>query len=158
MRAFSWAALGKSGRPDKRSASGFGLTVPDAARCALSSLPTEFVQGLVTLLKAKARNMRAFSWAALGKSGRPDKRSASGFGLTVPDAARCALSSLLTEFMQGLVTLLKAKARTMRAFSWTALGKGCIRIRQNRTESDVIQDTLFCFFLQKGGLKCYGGR
>ena len=27
-------------------------------------------------------------------------------------------------------------------------------MRQDRTESDVIQDTLFGFFLQKGGLKC----
>ena len=62
------------------------------------------------------------------------------------------------EFMQGLVTALKAKARNMRAFSWAALGKGCIRIRQNRAESEVIQETLFGFFLQKGGLKCYGAR
>ena len=63
-----------------------------------------------------------------------------------------------TEFMQRLVTALKAKARNMRAFSWAALGKGCIRIRQDRAESDVVQDTLFGFFSEKGGLKCYGGR
>ena len=42
----------------------------------------------------------------------------------------------------------------MRAFLWAVLGKDCIRTRQYRTESDVIQDTLFGFFLQKGGLKC----
>ena len=37
--------------------------------------------------------------------------------------------------MQGMVTVLKAKARIMRAFLWTALGKGCIRMRQDRAES-----------------------
>ena len=47
------------------------------------------------------------------------------------------------EFMQGMVTVLKAKARIMRAFLWTALGKGCIRMRQSRAESEVIQETLF---------------
>ena len=47
-----------------------------------------------------------------------------------------------------------AKARIMRAFSWAALGKGCIRMRQDRAESDVVQDTLFGFFSEKGGLKC----
>ena len=36
-----------------------------------------------------------------------------------------------------------AKARIMRAFSWAMLGKGCIRMRQDRTERDVVQDTLF---------------
>ena len=36
-----------------------------------------------------------------------------------------------------------AKARIMRAFSWAMLGKGCIRMRQDRAESDVVQDTLF---------------
>ena len=51
-----------------------------------------------------------------------------------------------------------AKARIMRAFSWVALGKGCIRMRQDRAESDVVQDTLFGFFSEKGGLKCYGNR
>jgi len=47
-----------------------------------------------------------------------------------------------------------AKARIMRAFSWVALGKGCIRMRQDRAERDVVQDTLFGFFSEKGGLKC----
>ena len=51
-----------------------------------------------------------------------------------------------------------AKARIMRAFLWAALGKGCIRMRQDRAESEVIQETLFGFFSEKGGLKCYGGR
>ena len=47
-----------------------------------------------------------------------------------------------------------AKARIMRAFLWVALGKGCIRMRQDRAERDVVQDTLFGFFSEKGGLKC----
>ena len=51
------------------------------------------------------------------------------------------------------MTVLKAKARIMQAFSWAALGKGCIRIRQDRAESDVIQDTLFMFFSAKRGLE-----
>jgi hypothetical protein len=38
----------------------------------------------------------------------------------------------------------------MRAFLWAALGKGCIRMRQDRAESEVIQETLFGFFLKKG--------
>ena len=42
----------------------------------------------------------------------------------------------------------------MRTFLWVALGKGCIRMRQDRAESDVVQDTLFGFFSEKGGLKC----
>ena len=45
----------------------------------------------------------------------------------------------------------KAKARNMRAFLWAALGKGCIRMRQDRAESEVIQETLFGFFYEKGG-------
>ena len=60
--------------------------------------------------------------------------------------------------MQGMVTVLKAKARIMRAFSWAMLGKGCIRMRQDRAESDVVQDALFGFFSEKGGLKCDSGR
>ena len=40
-------------------------------------------------------------------------------------------------------TVPDAKARIMRAFSWAAFGKGCIRMRQDRAESDVVQDTLF---------------
>ena len=36
--------------------------------------------------------------------------------------------------------------------------KRCIRMRQDRAESDVIQDTLFGFFSEKGGLKCDSGR
>ena len=55
-------------------------------------------------------------------------------------------------------TVPDAKARIMRAFSWAAFGKGCITMRQDRAESDVVQDTLFGFFSEKGGLKCYGGR
>ena len=51
-----------------------------------------------------------------------------------------------------------AKARIMRAFSWAMLGKGCIRMRQDRTEHDVVQDTLFGFFMKKRGLKCDSGR
>jgi len=42
-----------------------------------------------------------------------------------------------------MVTALKAKARIMRAFLWAALGKDCIRMRQSRAESEVIQETLF---------------
>ena len=57
-----------------------------------------------------------------------------------------------------LVAALKAKARIMRAFSWAALGKDCIRMRQDRAESEVIQDTLFGFFSEKGGLKCDSAR
>ena len=45
--------------------------------------------------------------------------------------------------MQGMVTALKAKARNMRAFLWAALGKDCIRMRQDSAKSEVIQNTLF---------------
>jgi hypothetical protein len=31
-------------------------------------------------------------------------------------------------------------------------------MRQDRAESEVIQETLFGFFSEKGGLKCYGAR
>ena len=54
---------------------------------------------------------------------------------------------------RDIVTVLKAKARNMRAFSWAALGKGCIRIRQGRAESEVIQETLFGFFSAKRGIE-----
>ena len=31
-------------------------------------------------------------------------------------------------------------------------------MRQDRAESEVIKNTLFGFFSENGGLKCYGGR
>lgn len=52
--------------------------------------------------------------------------------------------------MQGMVTALEAKARNMRAFLWAALGKDCIRMRQDRAKSEVIRTHFSDFFLKKG--------
>jgi len=76
----------------------------------------------------------------------------------VRNANRIDLERLAGICTLELVAALKAKARIMRAFSWAALGKDCIRMRQYRAERDVVQETLFGVFSEKGGLKCDGGR
>jgi hypothetical protein len=54
-----------------------------------------------------------------------------------------------TKFIRGWLQRRKPKDQIVRAFSWETLGKSCIRMRQDRTKNEVIQDTLFGFFSEK---------